>query len=389
VRLDDHVKATLADLERHGLRRTRTVALRPSPGRVVLAGREILDFSSNDYLGLSQHPEIVAQLRVSADLGAGGTSSRLVLGTSPAHDTAERALADLVGHPDTRLFSSAFAANVGTIPALFGPDDLLLSDELNHASLIDGCRASRARVLRYRHADADHARELLQSHRASARLACIITESLFSMDGDPAPLRELRGLADTYEAALYLDEAHALGVVGPSGRGLAAAEAIQTDILVGGLGKAFGLVGGFVSGSAALCELLDNKARSFVFSTATPPAAAALIPTAVRLVREADAPRARLQRHTADLAVALGHRRLGGAIAPVIVGEAEQAVRLSRALHDDGFVVPAIRPPTVPPGTARLRISCSAAHTSADVAHLVLALERHLGRHHASHTTST
>jgi 8-amino-7-oxononanoate synthase len=284
-----------------------------------------------------------------------------------AHREAEAALARFVGAPDAALFSTGYAANVGALQSLAGPGDLLFSDALNHASLIDGCRLSRATVHVYRHADPSHLESLLREHRSGGRRAIILSDSLFSMDGDAAPLAQLSDLAKRFDAGLFVDEAHALGVLGPSGRGLAAAVGVQPDVLVGTLGKSFGVAGAFVAGRDDLVSLVRNRARSFVYSTAPPPLIARAACAAIPLVEDANEPRRRLLNHASRLRAEL--RALGfdvpdgeSQILPVLIGDNDRTMRLSAKLLDRGVFVQGIRPPTVPVGTARLRLTPMATH---------------------------
>jgi 8-amino-7-oxononanoate synthase len=368
-----HLALRLRELDGEGLlREPRSVATAQGPVATV-DGREVVLLCSNDYLGHAVHPELSAALREGADRwGSGAGASRLVSGTMEPHLHAERALAEHVGLPAALLFSTGYAANLGAIQALVGPGDLVLSDQLDHASLIDGCRLSRARVLVYRHRDVDHAAELLAAHRAEARAALVVTDSLFSMEGDVAPLAALRALCDRWDAGLLVDEAHAIGTIGPRGRGACAAAGIQPDVLVGTLGKALGLAGAFAAGSPDAVRLLENRARSYVFSTAPSPALAAAVPAAVRLADAADDARARLGENARFLrerltAAGLEVRAGSSAILPVLVGGSGAAMRASARLFERGVFVQGIRPPTVPPGTARLRVVPTAAHSRAQL----------------------
>ncbi|MCA9533282.1 MAG: 8-amino-7-oxononanoate synthase [Myxococcales bacterium] len=371
----------LADLEARGLlRRPRTVEGQQG-ATLLVDGRELLCFSSNNYLGFANHAELIAAgTRAMQESGAGAGASRLISGNMAAHEAAEVALAAYVQQPAARLFSTGYAANVGALQALAEPGDVLYSDALNHASLIDGCRLSRARVERYHHTDLDHLRHLLRSNRGSARRAFIVTDALFSMDGDVAPLPALRALADEFDAALYVDEAHSVGVLGPSGRGACAAADVRPDVLVGTLGKAFGLAGAFAASDGDTAQWLYNRARSFVFSTGPQPSLAAQVVAAVPLVESADAERARLVRHSERLRAhlrALGHQvpSLATPIVPLLLGSEARALEAAAGLMNRGIFVPAIRPPTVPVGTARLRIVPTAAHTDAQLDALMSALE--------------
>lgn len=384
MKLDAYLASLLDQRAAKGLLRSpRTVDPLPD-GYVALEGRRALSFASNDYLGLGRDPRLGAALAEGAEHHPGAGSSRVVAGTSTAHRTAERSLAHWVGHEDARLFSSAYAANLAVLGSLWGPEDVLFSDALNHASIVDGCRLSRARVVVYPHGQRGALEDLLRTHAADARMAVVVTESLFSMDGDTADLPGLRALTEAHGATLVVDEAHALGVVGHEGRGAAAASDVRADIVVGGLGKSLGLAGGFVAGSTALGRALDNVARPFVFSTAILPAIAHAVPTAVELARAADGERARLaaySRRIRDAVRDAGAALLGGApaiIVSVVLGEPERAMRISETLLAQGYLVPAMRPPTVPAGTSRLRITPTAVHTEAQIEGLCAALGRAL-----------
>jgi 8-amino-7-oxononanoate synthase len=335
----------------------------------MVDGRELLCFSSNNYLGFADHPALtVAGIAALQAAGSGSGASRLISGNMTLHAKAEAALAAYVNHPAARLFSTGYAANVGSLQALAEQGDLLLSDELNHASMIDGCRLSRARVERYRHVDLEHLRELLIAHRHEAKRAFIVTDSLFSMDGDVAPLVALRALADEFDAWLYVDEAHSVGVLGPAGRGACAALGVRADVLIGTLGKSFGLAGAFAASDPDTVAWLYNRARSFVFSTGPQPSLAAQVVAAIPLLHAADTERATLVRHSERLRAHL--RGLGfdvpsdpTPIVPLVLGAESRALEVSAQLMERGIFVVAIRPPTVPPGTARLRIVPTAAHS--------------------------
>ena len=350
------IEEALKTLEKAGLRRYPPTIAGPQGPVVRIAGRAVLCFCSNNYLGLAGHPNVQAAAQEALEAeGCGSGASRLISGTMNAHREAEAALSGFVGQEDAVLFSSGYAANVGTLQALLGPDDAVFSDALNHASLIDGCRLSRAQIHVYRHGDSEHLAELLALHRQKARRALVLTDSLFSMDGDVAPLRRLAELAQGHDAGLMVDEAHALGVLGPEGRGLAAAEGVRPDLLVGTLGKSFGLAGAFVAASEAMTAFLRNRARSFIYSTAPSPMLVRAALAALPLVRDAEDRRARLFRHVSRMRREL--RQLGfevptgaGPIVPVIIGENRRTMELSEALLERGVFVQGIRPPTVAPG---------------------------------------
>jgi 8-amino-7-oxononanoate synthase len=374
VSLEAHALAALSALEAQGrLRRPRAVD-GPQGPYLTVDGQRVLSLCSNDYLGLANHPALVAAAHRALDeQGVGAAAARHISGNMAAHRQLETALAAFTGQASALLFATGYAANLGTVSALTGPGDIIFSDALNHASLIDGARLSRARVVVYRHADADDLAQKLALHRNDGRLALIVSESLFSMDGDQAPLGALNALAQRHQAALVLDEAHALGVMGPAGRGLAAAAGIRPDLTLGMLGKAFGTQGAFAAGSGPVVELLRNRARSFVFSTAHAPALAAASLAALELFREGDALRARVQGHWRTLRqglAELGYQVLPGdsAIIPVLVGESQATMALSQRLFERGVFVHGIRPPTVPPGQGRLRVVPTAAHSDEDMA---------------------
>jgi 8-amino-7-oxononanoate synthase len=348
---------------------------------VGVRGRPMLSFCSNDYLGLASHPALAAAAaEAAARDGYGASASRLVSGDLPAHRALEAALADFLDRPATLVFPSGYQTNLGVVTALAGSDDLIVSDALNHASLIDACRLSRARVAVYRHGDARAARRLLAAGTRYRR-RLLLTESLFSMDGDVAPLGALAEAASSTDSILVVDEAHAFGVLGPGGRGLCASAGIAPDVLIGTLGKAVGAAGGFAAGPQALRDLLVNRARTFIFTTALPPPVAAAAAASVTLLAgsEGDHRRALLSERLGSLGDALAGMGLPsrpplGPIVPVVLGSEARAIAVSAALNARGLFVPAIRPPTVPPGSSRLRITVSAAHQPEDVGRLVSAL---------------
>lgn len=368
----DHWAAeALAGLEARSLRRALEPLSSPVGARVVVGGRELLNFSSNDYLGLANEPSVGAAAQAAiARHGVGSGASRLVVGDTAAHQSLEQALAPFFGVERALLFNSGYAANVGALTALFGPGDVVFSDALNHASLIDGCRLSRAQVVVYPHGDVEALEALVRAHPGRRR--AIVTDTVFSMDGDRAPMRALDALAKRHGLALFVDEAHATGVLGPHGQGLCALEGVHPDVHVGTLSKALGSFGGFVAGSALLCEWLLNSARSLVFSTSLPAAVCAAAQRSLELVQEGSR-----QQHLTTLREALAGE-LGGApssaVFPVMLGSAERALAASAALRERGFLVKAIRPPTVPEGTSRLRVALSAAHSVDDVRALAVAL---------------
>jgi 8-amino-7-oxononanoate synthase len=368
----------VARLEAAGLgRRVRALESASEP-EVVLDGRRVLCLASNNYLGLAAHPEVVeAAAGAARRYGAGSGSARLVTGGLTIHDELEARLAAFKGTEAALLFSSGYLANLGTVAALVGPGDAVFSDELNHASIIDGCRLSRADVHVYRHGDAGHLADRLGAWRRNAGAgprALVVTDSVFSMDGDVAPLPDIVAACDRHGAVLMVDEAHATGVVGPGGRGAVAGFGLEgrVGVVMGTLSKSLGAAGGFIAGSAALCAYLRNRARSFIFDTALPPPTAAAALAALAIVeREPERP-VRARRLAGRLAAGL--RAAGydvpdppAAVVPVVIGAPDAAVGLSARLLDAGVLVTAIRPPSVPDGTSRLRATVMATHTDGEI----------------------
>lgn len=366
----------VASLEQAGLRRTLEPLLSPQGARVQLGAQSLINFSANDYLGLAADPRVVEAAR-SALLthGTGSGASRLVVGDSTLHQSLEARLAAFERTEAAVLFNSGYAANVGTLGALLGPSDAVFSDALNHASIIDGCRLSRAKVQVYRHADVSELERMLEATPARRKL--VVTDSVFSMDGDLAPLGEISEVCRRHGAALMVDEAHATGVWGLRGSGLVEALGLEAEVelRMGTLGKALGVVGAYVACSRSLASLLLNRARSLVFSTSLPPAVCAAAQAAVELCEGEPSLRAQLWRNIHHFQ--RGLLRLGleaqasSAIFPVLLGAPERALAASRFLRERGLLVKAIRPPTVAAGTSRLRFALSAAHTPE---HLDLAL---------------
>lgn len=330
-------------------------------GRLAPDGRRVVSFASNDYLGLTGHPQVLADARAALDRwGAGAGAARLIVGSRPVHSELEAEIAAWKGAEQALLLPTGFAANLAVLATFGTPDTVICSDQLNHASIIDGCRLARARVVVYPHRDTDALALLLRD----AERAVVVSETVFSMDGDIAPVDELVRLCRRHGALLVLDEAHA--VLGPD-PDLAGVDALR----IGTLSKALGALGGYVAGPTPLIELLRNRARSFIFTTASPPAVAAAALAALRIVRSVQGRSLRDRLRSLVDGLRLGHP---SPIIPVIVGEADRALEASSALLDRGFLVPAIRPPTVPPGTSRLRVTVSAAHSERQVAALADAL---------------
>ncbi len=374
------LRAELAALEARSLRRS---VLTPDSGqdaRVEIDGRRYVHFTSNNYLGLATDPRVKAAAQESIErYGASVTASRLLAGSTPQHDDLERRLAALNGHDACLLFSAGYLANLGVMSALAVPGCEVFSDALNHASIIDGCRLARAQVRVYPHGDTAALASLLAASDAARKI--VVSETVFSMDGDVAPLPELVAIADRYEAALVLDEAHAVGVFGPGGEGALAHFGLEAPhtIVVGTLSKALGSVGGFVAAERDVVEYLLNRARPFIFNTALPPAAIGAAHAALDIVAAEPERRARLRALADDLRARL--RALGfdpgpsaSPIVPAIVGAAEEALAVEARLRAGGVLAKAVRPPTVPEGTSRIRFNVMATHSDADVAAVSAAL---------------
>jgi 8-amino-7-oxononanoate synthase len=379
--LTERTAAARAQREAQGRVRVRRTVTRRDGVRYEVDGRWLVNFCSNDYLGLSQQFAVAGALQdAAAQHGAGSTASHLVCGHHALHDALERELADWLGAPRALLFGSGFLANLAVVQALLGDDDLCVQDRLNHASLIDAARLAGCRLRRYPHGDAEGA---LRQLRATPDVAAmVVTDGVFSMDGDIAPLRELALAARVQEALLYVDDAHGIGVVGPDGRGAVAAAGLDVQAVplqLATLGKALGGYGAVVLGDAALIEHLIETARPYIYTTALPPALAAASLAAVKLARREEWRREKLQAHVArfrDGAARAGFQLLPSStpIQPLVVGDDHSALALAAALEERGYWVTAIRPPTVPDGSARLRVTLSAAHTEAEVDGLLGAL---------------
>jgi len=375
--------AELARLNENQLYRRRRSLGSPQGKRVVVDGRALINFCSNDYLGLANHPFVVnAMQEAASNYGVGSGASHLVCGHSHEHHALEEELADWLKRPRALLYSTGYMANLGIITALLGRGDAVFEDSLNHASLIEGGMASKADYQRYAHLDMDELGTRL--HASSAPRKLMVTDSVFSMDGDVAPLPDMMALATRHDAWVMVDDAHALGVLGATGAGSAEHFGLRGDaapqVIMGTLGKALGSFGAFVAGSEELIEFLINRSRSYIFTTALPPAVAAATRMSVKLARQEGWRREKLRVMIAQLRSGLIER--GYHILPsdtpvqaLILGESSKALALSAALAEQGYWVGAIRPPTVPAGTARLRITLTAAHDQADVAGLLRALD--------------
>jgi len=373
--------ADAADWQSAGLRRQRRVVRPVSATQVEIDARVVTAFASNDYLGLSRHPRLIEAIAEGARrFGAGAGASHLVSGHHAVHEALEHELASFAGKPAALAFMNGYVANLALLTTLAGDGDAIFSDELNHASIVDGARLSRATVEIYPHADVDALEALLRSSTARQRL--VVTDAVFSMDGDIAPLAALLALCERHDALLVVDDAHGIGVWGPEGRGSVHALGLQSDCIVymGTLGKAAGLSGAFVAADQLIIDRLIQRGRPYVFSTASLPALAHATLTALELVRSADAARRQLERHRERLREFAStwqpFRLLASAtpIQPLVIGDNSTVVRIAEALLQEGLWVPAIRPPTVPAGSARLRITLSGAHTDEDIGRLGAAL---------------
>lgn len=340
----------------------------PQDPEVLRDGQKLILFASNNYLGLANDPRVVdAAAEAARRWGAGTGSARLITGATTLHDELERALADLKGTESALLYSSGYLANLGTISALADRGDAVFSDELNHASIIDGARLSRAEVHVYRHSDVDQLGELLASTPARRKL--VVTDTVFSMDGDLALLPAVAEKCERHGAILMVDEAHATGVVGPGGRGAVAHFGLESHVhvIMGTLSKALGAAGGYIAGPADLIAFLRNTARAFIFDTAMPAPVAAAAKRSIEILQDEPELPSAVRDNAARLARGLGLPEPIAAIVPILVGGTEEALRLSDTLRSEGILVPAIRPPTVAPGTSRLRATVMATHTHAQI----------------------
>ena len=377
----NEIPSLLAQQSARHLRRQRAVLASAQCVTPVINGCKVLSFCSNDYLGLANDPAIAAAMQAAIECyGVGAGASHLINGHHLEHEALEQALATFCQREAALVFSNGYLANLGVIAALMGRKDSIIQDKLNHASLIDGARLAQAAMLRYRHNDMAHLEQTLA--RADGK-KLVITDGVFSMDGDCAALPELAELSTRYDAWLMVDDAHGFGVLGPQGAGLVAQHQLssqQVPVLVGTLGKAFGTSGAFVAGDRMTIDYLLQFCRTYTYTTATPPAIAAATRQALELVMAADDRRTHLRRLIEHLRAgisALGFTLMPSTtpIQPILVGTSERAMQLSAALREHGILVVAIRPPTVPEGSARLRITLSATHSLAQVDQLLNALE--------------
>ena len=371
--LDDYASRKLAALDDARLRRTPVVTARDGI-YVERAGRRLISFSCNDYLNLSCHPAVIkAAVEAVEHYGAGAGASRLVTGNHPLYAELEARLARLKGTEAACVFGSGYLANIGIIPALAGPEDLILVDELSHACIHAGAKLSGATVLRYRHAEVAHAEALLKAQRAGHPHALLVTDGVFSMDGDLAPLHDLADVARRFDAWLLADDAHGLGVVG-GGRGSSFANGngrpADVPLQMGTLSKAVGAYGGYLCASQAVIDLMCTRARTFIYSTGLPPSAVAAASAALEIIGRDPSYAAEPLRKASLFARALNLPEPQSAIVPLILGDSDTTMAAARSLEEDGFLVIGIRPPTVPRGTARLRFAFTAQHPDAEIERL-------------------
>lgn len=377
--------AALSDRKAAGRYRQSRLRLGEQGVNITVDGKPMLSFCSNDYLGLAAHPDIKQAFKEGVDKeGVGSGAAHLLTGHSYYHQALEEALAEFTGQPRVLLFSTGYMANLGVIDGLLGRGDAIVQDKLNHASLLDGGRLTEADQYRYPHADMALLHKRLHN-AVTAKHKLIAADGVFSMDGDIAPLPEILALAKQHHAAVLIDDAHGFGVIGKGGRGTVShfnIDAEQAPILVGTLGKAFGTGGAFVAADEAVVETLIQQARSYVYTTAQPPAVAAATLASLKLVEREDWRRQHLQsliQQFREGAQQLGLKLMPSQtpIQPVLIGDDKQALALGKALEESRILVGVIRPPTVPNNTARLRITFSAAHSETHVDKLLAALERH------------
>lgn len=364
----------LAEITARGLYRQVDSYQPQSPTKFLRAGKEYLVLSSNNYLGLTHHPLVMQAAKQAVDIfGAGSGGARLTTGCTLLHNELEKALAQFKGTQAVRLFNTGYMANVGVISALGGLDDAIFSDELNHASIVDGCRLSKAKTYVYRHSDMDSLEYQLKN-ASQAKLKLIVTDGVFSMDGDIARLDDIVMLAEKYQAMVMVDDAHAVGVIGTGGRGTVSYFGLEkkVDVQVGTMSKALASEGGYVAGSKILIDYITNCARSFIFSTALSAVTVASAYQALRVLEENPQLVSKLQDNADYLRTGLKMAGLpviesATPIIPVVIGDARRAVQMAVKLNEEGILVPAVRPPTVPENSSRLRITVSASHTKEEL----------------------
>lgn len=381
--LDEELGSRLDQLQQAHLYRRRKILQSPQGIECVVDGKQVISFCSNDYLGLANHPELIARFKQAAEqYGVGSGAAHLVTGHTIEHHALEEELAEFVARPRALLFSTGYMANLGILSTLADRHSAIFEDKLNHASLLDAAQLSRARRERYAHNDMQALADRLQHSKATRKI--VISDGVFSMDGDLAPVDQMAQLCQRHTAALVIDDAHGIGVLGEHGQGTLAHFQLnlqQVPVLMGTLGKALGTFGAFVAGSEVLIESLIQNARSYIYTTAPPAAIAAATRASLKLTREENWRREKLQQLIACFkqgAAQLGLRLMPSmtAIQPIVVGESERALQLSDALLQQGILISAIRPPTVPQGTARLRVTFSANHSEQHVAQLLDVLDK-------------
>lgn len=389
-RFDDDLKSRLSAIQAAGLRRSLRRVDTPQGKRINIGGRELLNYSSNDYLGLANHPLLKeAAVRAVTDFGAGAGASRLICGSLAPFHELEEALAAFKGTEAALTFSTGYATAIGTITALLGKGDIIILDKLVHASIVDAAKLCGAKLRIFAHNDLNNLEDILKWADAQAGQndpgecnKLVVTESIFSMEGDAAPLKELVALKEKYGAWLMVDEAHSTGLYGANRRGLGEALGVSDhiEIQMGTLGKALGASGGYICGSRTLIDFLVNRARSFIFSTAPVPATASAAAAGIQLIQsnEGTMLNERLCHRVAEFISEIGNRKseIQSAIIPLIIGDETAAVAASNTLREQGLFVPAIRYPTVARGTARLRVTLTAAHDAEDVSTLIRALNQ-------------
>ncbi|OGC33981.1 8-amino-7-oxononanoate synthase [candidate division WOR-1 bacterium RIFOXYB2_FULL_48_7] len=368
----EFIEQELADLQARGLSRSFKSVENISGTKITINGRKLINFCSNNYLGLADDPQIKAQACAAIQaFGFGAGAARLVSGNTILHDQLEEKLARFKNRAAALTFSTGYLANLGVINTLVNENDTIIIDRLNHASIIDACRLSRAKLQVYEHLNMTSLEKILQ-RSAKFRQRLIVTDAVFSMDGDIAPLPEIIKLAKAYQAITLVDEAHSTGVLGETGQGIEEYFGLtgQIDIIMGTLSKALGSLGGFIAGSQKLIDYLRNKSRPFIYTTALPPSACAAALAALKLIEEDSCLVRNLKRNTTLLSP-----QSATPIIPVIIGQADQAVALAEKFFDRGIFLSAIRPPTVPAGSSRLRITVTAAHTKEEIACLASSLQ--------------
>lgn len=384
--LDDQLQAGLRRQREKSLYRTRLIRTDPQGAEITLDNKKYLNFCSNDYLGLANHPELVKAAKAALEkYGTGSGGSSLITGYTDVHQRLEEALAEFTDRSRVLLFTSGFAANAGTISAITGRKNSIFMDRLCHASLIDGARLSGAKIWRFRHLDLNHLGELLS--RVKAENSWVVTEALYSMDGDIAPLHKIVEHCAQHSASLYVDDAHGFGLLGEEGAGGINSFGLTQDqapVLVATFGKALGVSGAFVAGSENLIETLIQRCRTYIYTTAMPPAQAAMILKSLELTRTQSWRReklfeliARFREKATQRGIPLNEQATGP-IQPILIGNAERAIRISQALKDKGLLITAIRPPTVQQGRSRLRITLSASHTFEHLGRLTTGLAQSL-----------